>query len=359
MQAMMLTAGLGERMLPLTRTLPKPAIPVLGRPIAVQALRWMAAGGVTDAALNLHHLSDVVRGLLGDGSEHGLPRLRYSYEEQILGTGGGLRKAAELLDGDDPVLVCNADILTDIDLPGLWQAHRRSGLQATLVLVPHRSPYSTIEVDGEGRVLSLAGAPDVDPARVAGRFLFTGCHVIERSAIERIPADRPSCVVRDLYRSLAGEGGLGSVFHEGFWWEFGSPESYLEGSLKLIELSGAHDRRVTEHDPVREVDQSLVALGAGAELQPSARVKGRAAIGFAACLASGSCVEDTIVMPEAWIAPACRLRRAIVAPAVELPQGFEAENALICSDSIPEGELGPRITRVDGLLVHRLANTGG
>jgi NDP-sugar pyrophosphorylase family protein len=359
MQAMMLTAGLGERMLPLTRTLPKPAIPVLGRPLAVQALRWMGAGGVTDAALNLHHLPEVVRGLLGSGDEHGLPRLRYSYEEQILGTGGGLRKAAELLDGADPLIVCNADILTDIDLPGLLHAHRSSGRQATLVLVPHRPPYSTVDVDETGQVLSLAGAPDVDPARVAGRFLFTGCHVIERSAIERIPADRPSCVVRDLYRHLAGEGSVGSIFHEGFWWEFGSPESYLEGSLELIELSRAHEQSFTEHDPVREVDRSLVALGPGAELHPSARVRGRAAIGSAAHLASGSLVEDTIVMPKAKVASSCRLRRVIVAPSVELPSDFEADSSLICAESVPGEEVGPLVTRVEGLLVQRFANSGG
>jgi len=113
MKAMLLAAGLGKRMLPLTRVLPKPAIPVLGRPIAAQILRRLAGGGVTHAVVNLHHKSERLRSVLADGADLGLKGLHYSDEETILGTGGGIGNVASELRGDGDFLVHNADFLSD------------------------------------------------------------------------------------------------------------------------------------------------------------------------------------------------------------------------------------------------------
>jgi len=350
MKAMLLTAGYGERLRPLTEQLPKPAIPVLGRPIAEQLLRWLAHGNPEHVVLNLHHLPHVLRKLLSEDAP-GLPPVRFSHEPEILGTGGGLRYAAPMLKGSGPIVVGNGDALWDIDLHVLLEAHRASGMLATLVVAPHRPGYSVVEVDERGRVLSLAGEPAADPRRVADRTLFTGCHVIDEAVLDRIPAEGPSDIVRDVYRDLAAEGRLGAYLHDGFWWEFGSPELYLEGSLALLDLGTELRQRVTEHDPIRRVDRAIGAIGPGAKYDPQARFLRRVALGFASHVSAGSMLEDTLVLPEAWIGPRCKLKRVIVGPGAELPADFEVSNALVCTATAVQSDIGREIRRVNGLIV--------
>lgn len=348
---MILSAGFGQRMLPLSLTLPKPALPILGRPIVVQTLRRLTRFGVREAVLNLHHLAGAVRRMFGPGIEAGLPLLRFSFEETILGTAGGLGRAAPWLRGASPILIHNADFVSDIDVAAAAEAHRRSGLLATLVLAPARKEYSTVQIDPRGRVLSLAGKPEADPARVAGDYLFTGCHLINEELLERIPEDRPSDMVRDIYRPLVEEGKLGSVIHDGFWWEFGSPALYLEGTARLLDLPAEKRREIARHDPVHKLDLGVAAIGTGAQFHESARIEGYAALGFASYVSEGVRLEDSVVMPEAWIGPDCRLTRCIVAPAVEVSAGLEMEDRLICADPGPEIELPRWVRRAGGLAI--------
>ena len=115
-----------------------------------------------------------------------------------------------------------------------------------------------MDIDTEGRVVSLAGLPEVDAQRIAGSFLFTGCHVLDESLLDRLPGKGPSNIL-DLYRDLAAEGRLGAHFHTGFWWEFGSPRHYLDGSLRLLDCSVERRRRISgDHDTVRQLDRAMV-----------------------------------------------------------------------------------------------------
>jgi len=328
--AMVLAAGRGERMRPLTHFLPKPAIPVLGRPLIEQVLRQLADLGVRDAVMNLHHQADLLARVVGDGSSSGLDSLRLSREDTILGTAGGIRNAAHLLRGRGPILVRNSDFLSDVDLDALVRAHRTSGALATLLLAPPRSGYSAVEVDRDGRVLSLAGRPQAEPRRVASRHLFTGLHLIEEEVLDLIPAEGASDIVRDVYWKLAEEGRLWSVTTSGFWWEFGAPKEFLEGCLRLIDLPPDERSRVARTDPIRAIGGARVAMGAGVELSAgSVEMIGRVGVGFAANLGEGVSIEDSVVMNEAWLGPGCRLKRAIVGPGMELPAGFRVEDAMV------------------------------
>ena len=350
---MLLTAGLGERMLPLTAHAPKPALPVLGRPLVVQSLRWLRACDPDWVVLNLHHHGEQLRRMLGCGGDFGTPPLRYSPESVLLGTGGGIRRAASMLrDGlaDGVVIVCNGDFLSDIDLASAVAAHRRSGDVATLVLAPEREGYAAVELDADGRVLALNGHPAVDPARVARRCLFTGCHILAPELLDKIPERMPSDIVKDVYRGLAAERALGSFIHDGFWWEFGSPEQYLDGSLELVRRSWAAQRKLTEHDPLLELDDAVAACGAGVRHHAEARFRGHVALGFATEIGREARITDTVVMPEAWVGPSVQLTRCIVGRGAELPAGFEARSALICAaaDDVP---VTPPIRREGGLLI--------
>lgn len=349
---MLLAAGLGRRMMPLSRTVPKPALPVLGRPIAVEILRRMRRFGVEEAVMNLHHLPDRVKALLGEDCRRCTPQVRFSFEPEILGTGGGLGNAAPLLRGAGPILVHNCDFLSDIDLGEAVRAHRGSGLPATLVLTAPRPGYAVVEVDSAGRVLSLAGLPQVDPGRVAARHLFTGCHVIDESVLDLIPAGRASSIVSGVYRDLAARGLLGSFVHNGFWWEFGTPEQYLEGSLRLIALPPETRCEIASHDPVRRIAGGIAALGAGATIQEGARIEGRAALGLASLVGRNARVKNSVVLAETWIGPDSRLDRVVVGPDVEIPSGFDARNVLVAKvEEDGNHSPPPGMSRMGNLLI--------
>ena len=326
---MLLGAGMGRRLLPLSWTVPKPALPVLGRPIGVEVLHRLRRFGVEEAVVNLHHLPDAVRAVLSQPSEGYLPRIHFTHEPIILGTGGGIGNAAPLLRGGGPVLVHNCDFLSDIDITAVVSAHRQSGLLATLVLIAPQPGYSKVEVDSAGRVLSLGGKPEIEAGRVAAAHVFTGCHVIEERLLDLIPTGRPSSIVSDVYLDLAARGELGSFVHRGFWWEFGTPEAYLEGSLRLFDLPPDQLGRMTSHDPIRKVGGGVVAMGAGATVQDGVVIDGRLALGLASLVGRGARLRDCVILGESWIGPEARLDRVIVGPGVEIPAGFRGERALI------------------------------
>jgi len=350
MKAMLLAAGYGERMLPITRVVPKPLIPVLGRPLAPQILSRLGAEGIDEAVINLHHLPQSLRDAFGDGAAAGLRALHYSVEEeQLLGTGGGLAHAAAHLKGAGTILVRNSDFLADIPLSKAIASHLRSGCPATIVLAPHRAGYTRVAIDDRHRVVAFGGEE-------GGRHLFTGYHLIEESVLDLIPRGAPSDIVRDVYFGLAEDGRLNAHVHDGFWWEFGDPRGYLLGSMRLVALAAEKRLRLGDFDVVRPVGGAVAAIGAGADLgAPGIALAGKLAIGLGVMVGEGATLEDTVVMPEAWIGPGSALRRCIVGPGTEIPAGFEGSDALLATDVDPGAALTHGIERVAGLLVRRFS----
>ncbi len=345
---MLLAAGLGERLRPLTLTLPKPAIPVLGRPMVLQILFRLADAGVARVVVNLHHLPEAARSLVvADPSLADLD-VRFSHEPELLGTGGGLRKAADSLRGNGAVLVHNGDALSDVPLREVLDHHRSRGLPVTMVVAPHRDGYTPVSVEG-GRVVAIGGKD------AGARWLFTGIHVLDERMLDALPPDRPSDVVRDLYLDRIPKGEVGAFVHEGFWWEFGSPAAYLDGSLRLARLEADARARVATTDPVRRVGDAIVACGAGADLHAGGvALRGTVVLGMASLLAEASEVEDSVVLPEAWIGPGTRLRRVVVGPGAEIPAGLDLEELLVASDPDPSAPPPAGCERLGSLLARRL-----
>jgi NDP-sugar pyrophosphorylase family protein len=321
--------------------------------LAPQILSRLAAEGIDEAVINLHHLPRPLRDAFGDGTALGLRALHYSLEEEkLLGTGGGLAHAADRLRGAGPILVRNSDFLSDISLAQVVASHLRSKCLATLVLAPHREGFTRVAVDSRSRVTGFGGGGE-------GAYLFTGYHVIEESVLDLIPRGVASDIVREVYFGLAADGRLNAYVHEGLWWEFGNPRAYLDGSLGVIELPAERRQRLGDFDPIRRVGGALAAIGAGADVSaPRIALGGTVALGMGVMVAEGTSVEDTVVMPEAWIGPGSVLRRCIVGPGTELPKHFEAAEAVIVTDPDPNAAMTQGVERVAGLLVRRFAPAG-
>src|SRR5919109_5216106 len=158
MKAMVLAAGLGTRLRPLTYEIPKPMVPVLDRPVMAHILGLLRRQGFDEVIANLHHFPDAVRGYFGD-------RIEYRYEEELLGTAGGVRNVADFF-GDDLVVVVSGDALTDIDLNALVDRHRSAGGIATLTVkrVPDTREYGVVLHDREGRITGFQEKPQPDEA---------------------------------------------------------------------------------------------------------------------------------------------------------------------------------------------------
>ncbi len=232
-KAMILAAGFGTRLRPLTDTLPKPILPIGGRPIIEYTLRLLKHHGITDVIINLHHLGGKIKDALGDGDRYGVS-ITYSDEPEILGTGGAL-KAVSARVGLEDLLVINGDILVEIDLDALVDFHRRKGGIATLVLREDAEVdrYGVVEIDDADRICNLLGSIDVADEFPRRRQMFTGIHLVTPAILSAIPAGG-YCSIIDVYIDLLRSGfPLFGQTMTGYWNDIGTPERYQQAERDL------------------------------------------------------------------------------------------------------------------------------
>lgn len=217
MRAMILAAGFGTRLRPLTNTVPKALVPVAGRPLIEYGLLFLRSQGITEVVINLHHLGEKIRATLGDGSLYGI-QIFYSVEENILETGGGIKNAQSLLDGD-PFVVVNCDAIVDLDLPDVLCFHRQQQAAATLVLRPDpdATSYGLVETDGHGRIRRLRGQPS-EVSEPLSAYMFTGLQILEPRVFDFMPDIKPFSTTRETYPRMMTEGApIYGFVHSGPW----------------------------------------------------------------------------------------------------------------------------------------------
>ena len=336
MKGMILAAGLGLRMRPLTLVRAKPVLPVLNRPLLHWTLEHLARHGVDDVIVNLHHLPESVTEALEDRSSAGL-RIRYAHERPILGTSGGPRAVRDVL-GSEPFLLVNGDMLFDFDLSDLEARHHASGARATLALLPNPAPrtYGSVVTDRTGRVLSLAGLP----RRARGtRSLFTGVHVLDPALLDRLP-EGPSDSVRDLYAPMVAEGErVDGVRVHGAWHDFGRPSLYRDTQLRLLPGRG-RDRVLL--DPRAQVSRDArlrrSVVGAGARVDGEAVVE-RSVLWDGATVEDGARVEGAIVVSGGVVRPGENARGVAVIPRRGIKDLQEASEGVELRDRMAWVEL--------------------
>ncbi|MBI5508070.1 MAG: NDP-sugar synthase [Deltaproteobacteria bacterium] len=232
-KAFVLAAGFGERLRPITESVPKPLLPVGNLPLIGYALKLCQKHGITDVIVNLHYLGKVIKERLGDGHEFGVT-LTYSEEEEILGTGGGLKKMDAALAGETFV-VLNSDTIIDLDLKAVIASHRKRRALATLVLRAdaRQGEFGQIEVDAGGRVRRILGHGEA-----RGRltpYMFAGVHVAEPRLLEYVPPDVNTCIMRYGYTKALDNGEpIYGVVADGYWNDAGTPERYLEANRDAL-----------------------------------------------------------------------------------------------------------------------------
>ncbi len=299
MKAMILAAGLGERMRPLSGLLAKPVLPVLNRPLIHWTLERLRRAGVREVLINTHHLPRTVRRAAADVAASGVA-ISWSHEAEILGTGGGPRAVRRFF-GDAPALLVNGDAWFDFDLRDLLRRHRESGARATLALRPNPDPlrYGPVVTGPRGLIRSLAGLPE--PAR-GTVSLFTGIHILEPRILERLPPG-PSDSVRQLYAPLVAEGGrLLGVRVRGAWYDFGVPSTYLASQMALLRGRG---RNLV--DPTARVERG-------------ARLRG-AVVGARSRVAAEAVVRGSVLWDGVRVGAGAHVEGSVLASGVRIEAG--------------------------------------
>ena len=275
MRALILAAGLGERIRPLSDLRPKPALPVLGLPVAGFGLRLLARHGIHEVAVNRHHLADRLgRAVEAHRPEH--TAIRWSDEPRPLGTGGALRRVRDFLGAQDPCLLLAGDMLLDVDLSKLVDLHRARGDAVTFLLKEdRRAPaFGTIGVDSDSRVRRVGGHLDLGGEVRAG--VYAHATVISARALATLPDREAFNHLTDWIVPLLAEGAddlRAERFAEGecTWEPVGTPAEYLEANLDFPRLSYAHPDELARETGVHRdgdvVMGSGASLGAGAHLE--------------------------------------------------------------------------------------------
>jgi NDP-sugar pyrophosphorylase family protein len=294
---MILAAGLGTRLRPLSLEIPKPVIPVLGQPLCGYAMAFLHEHGAESFLLNLHHGPETVRERVTAWAADRFP-LKFLFEPEILGTGGGIGNAREYLRGGTFV-TANSDAIARFRLGEAVTRHRSSGAVATLVLFPDLwKRYTPVHVRQDGRI---AGFGNAAPAGAFAGF-YTGCLIAEPELLDRIPRGRPSCIVRDTLVPLIAKGAPVCAFlTEGVFLDFGSPEDYLRGTLALLaERDGQTGPRSFVHP--------RASIGNGTTVGPDAVVEEGASVG------AGATVRRAILWPGAVVPPGALVENGILTP---------------------------------------------
>ena len=368
MKAMILAAGLGTRLQPLTDQLPKPLLPLMLAPMLGHLLAQLRRQGVREAVINGHHLADRLAAWLGDGNRWGL-RLTFVHEPEILGTAGALKNAASLLRGA-PFLVINADALADFDLQALWTRHRDRGALVTMVVKPDPAARDArpVVIDEHDRVRQINGRPEgnerslaspgpriksgtgFDPGFSGGSWIpafagmtlwgdyhtaiFTGIQIVDPQVLDAIPTNQFVSTTADTYPQLLEQGQpVLAHRHDGYWLDVGVPERYLQAHRDLLDgvlgtpwqghlPSGSRVVRGTGEQRMNgAILNPPVVLGAGVTLAAGARVGPYAVLGAGCCLGPDAEVRDSVLGDHVTVGAGAVLRRCIVGPGARVPSG--------------------------------------
>jgi mannose-1-phosphate guanylyltransferase len=315
-QAVILAGGEGTRLRPLTLTRPKPVVPFLNQPFLAYQLALLREHGVTDVILACSYRVDDVRAALGDGDALGT-RLRYVVEREPLGTGGGVRNAADLTRGT--VFVLNGDVLTDVDLTAMRRFHVERRARATIYVTRVADPraYGLVESAADGRVLRFAEKPGAND-RIASDTVNAGVYLIDADLLPRIAAGRAVSIEREFFPALiADDVPLYAWTRPAYWRDIGSPAAYLDAQIDL--LAG----RVRTTVAPRGAHANGNWIAAGASVDRSATLEGPSVVGSGVTIASGSHIGPHAVLGDGVRVDAgARIARSVVWEKTEI--GAEA-----------------------------------
>jgi mannose-1-phosphate guanylyltransferase/phosphomannomutase len=326
---MVLAAGFGERMRPLTDYLPKPLLPIANRPVMGHVLEHLAKHGFTEVIANLHYRPEQIVDHFGSGSQYGV-NLSFSFEEELLGAAGAVRHCRDFF-GDETFLVTGADDLTTMDLTALLAAHREAGALASIALVEvtDTSEYGIVVTDGAGRIERFVEKPK---GKAPSNTANTQIYLFEPEIFDFIPPGQPYDFGFHAFPALVEAGAQFCGFRlDGYWRDIGSISDYLEAQLDALGGTLTSTPPGTEASPGVWLGQGC-RLHETAQLDPPLVVGDRCQVEQGSRLGSGTAVGADVTVPSGTY-----LRRTVVWENAQIPAGARLEDAVVTPVGVCQG----------------------
>ncbi|MGE5553955.1 MAG: sugar phosphate nucleotidyltransferase [Betaproteobacteria bacterium] len=344
-RAMILAAGVGSRLDPLTANLPKPMVPIVNRPAMEHILALLAHHGVGEVVANLWYRPDSILDYFGDGRRFGMS-LTYSREKELLGTAGGVKRVAEFF--SDTFLVIAGDALTDIDLTSFLAFHRERQALATIALRPVPDPrhFGVVVTDRTGRITGFQEKPE--PHEALSLLANTGIYLFQREILDLIPTGEFYDFGKQLFPRLVEEGKPFYGYRmDGYWCDVGTLKQYrlahqdvLQGAVRLYTPGVALPRE--DHPLVlgqgakvspQALIQGRVVVGDGARIAARARLLGDVVLGPGAVVGEGAVVEASVIWGDAVLERGCRVSQSVIGQGCRIEPGAMVGEGSILSDT--------------------------
>ena len=310
--AILLVGGMGTRLMPLTSKTPKPMLQVAGVPFTEHQIRKAAQAGISEIVLATSYKAELFEPYFGDGRKFGI-KIKYAVEESALGTGGGIRNAAALLDDCDQVVIFNGDVLSGHDLSSQIQFHITNKADVTLYLtkVKDARAYGCVELLADNQVKSFLEKME----NPVSNMINAGCYIFNRKVIDQIPVNQVVSVERDTFPSFLSSGvKVYGYFDNSYWLDIGNPQALVKASADLI--TGV----ITSVATPKHSGDHLIA--AGAQVSPSAIVNLGTVI-EPEVVVEGNCqISGSIIAKGAKIGANCKIINSIIAPDTQIEAGM-------------------------------------
>ena len=342
MKAVILSGGFGTRLRPLTINTPKSMVPVLNIPFLEYFIKRLKAHKVTDIALAVSYLAEPIKDYFGDGSRFDV-NLSYTVEETPLGTAGAVKNAGGFI--DEPTLVFNGDIFTDLDITAMMENHRQNKAMLTIALTPVEDPtsYGLVETDNSNKIVRFLEKPN--PDEITTNMINAGTYIMEPEVMSLIPPQTNCSFERDIFPLLLRE--KKDVFaypSDCYWIDIGKPENYFQLHYDLLNgksnqyhfnngkkkvLTGA---RCVIH-PSAQISGPAV-IGDNCVIGEDVKINGSVVIGSNCQISNSSVVDDCILWKSVHIEPFARIKHSILANNSHIGSGCSVEQAVLGNNTI-------------------------
>ena len=310
--AILLVGGMGTRLMPLTSKTPKPMLQVAGVPFTEHQIRKAAQAGISEIVLATSYKAELFEPYFGDGKKFGI-KIKYAVEESALGTGGGIRNAAALLDDCDQVVIFNGDVLSGHDLSDQIQSHINNKADVTLYLteVEDARAYGCVELLADNQVKSFLEKME----NPVSNMINAGCYIFNRKVIDQIPTNQVVSVERDTFPSFLSSGvKVYGYLDNSYWLDIGNPQALVKASADLI--TGV----ITSVATPKHNGDHLIA--ANAQVSPSAIINLGTVI-EPEVVVEGNCqISGSIISNGAKIGANCKIINSIIAPDTHIEAGM-------------------------------------
>lgn len=340
MKAYVMAAGVGTRLEPLTLAVPKPMVPVCNVPIMEYNISLLKKHGLSDITANLHYFPEHIENYFKDGSAHGV-RMAYSFEEELMGTAGGVRKMAgvSMLKEGERAVVMSADVLTDIDLSSLIKFHEERGSRATIALieVEDTSEFGVVVTDDSGRITAFQEKPRNEEA--LSRMVNTGVYVLEKEVVDLIPPETFYDFGKELFPLLVSKGvPFFGYKSDCYWKDIGNISNYR---LANFDVASGIVPAVTEKRG--KIIRPGLFAGRSCRVDATAVISGTAVLGDNCTVESFARISDSIIWNDVHIEKDAVISSAVIGSRCLLKQGCSVGKGVVmgCGNTVGRGVIIP------------------